>query len=334
MFAYRWRALAVIPFLSCAAHAQDIHFSQFFNTPLALTPAQIGAFDGAYRLSSVYRQQWRSVTQPFRTFGLGGDAKDAFGVRGLGAGLWLFNDRAGDSRLNTFHMSAGASYTMPLGEGHALSGGMQLGFTSLSIDRSDLRFDVQYNGYYYDPALSDGETFGRTGLFHPDLHAGVMYRYTVNKREWMQAGFALFNLTTPAIGFLGGPGEPLDRRGVFHFTSSFPIGEKTDLLPMAQFMAQGTYRELNLGGAVRFIRFDRYGARRALRLGGFYRAADAGYLYGGLEYDAWDIGISYDINVSDLVPASRYRGAWEITAVYIFGRPMLIPRFKACPEQL
>ena len=59
--------------------AQDIHFSQFFHTPLASSPGNIGAFDGDYRVHGIFRQQWRAVTQPYRTFGLGYDAANAFG---------------------------------------------------------------------------------------------------------------------------------------------------------------------------------------------------------------------------------------------------------------
>lgn len=64
-----------------AGVAQDIHFSQFFNVPMGLNPGCIGQFDGDYRAHGVFRQQWRSVTVPYRTFGLGGDARDFKGVK-------------------------------------------------------------------------------------------------------------------------------------------------------------------------------------------------------------------------------------------------------------
>ncbi|MCB9179736.1 MAG: type IX secretion system membrane protein PorP/SprF, partial [Flavobacteriales bacterium] len=68
-------SILVASFLTIGAlHAQDIHFSQFFHTPLANGPGSIGAFDGDYRINGIYRQQWRSVTRPYRTFGLGADA--------------------------------------------------------------------------------------------------------------------------------------------------------------------------------------------------------------------------------------------------------------------
>lgn len=318
------------------AFSQDIHFSQFFNTPYATSPGNIGVFDGDYRAGGVFRQQWRSVTQPYSTFGIGGDARNFLHKDGLGAGAWLYNDRAGDSRLNTFHFSIGGSWTQRIGDGdkQSITGGLQLGFTSLSLDQGDLSFDAQYNGFYYDPALDDGESFSRDAMTHPDVHAGLVYRYMPEPRQEVQVGLGLFNLTTPDIGFLGEPGVPLDMRSTFHVLTRFPAGEKVDVLPMVQYMTQGKFREFILGGQARIIQFEKYGLRRALRLGLYYRAADAGTIFAGFDYDAWDFGISYDINLSDLVPASHSRGGLELTAIWIMRKNPPLPRYKACPEMM
>lgn len=317
--------------------AQDIHFSQFFNAPLGLGPGAIGTFDGDYRMNGIFRQQWRSVTVPYRTFALGGDAANAAGVQGLGIGAWLFNDKAGDSRLQQTHLSVGASWTEKFGpaKDNAITAGVQLGFTSLSLDASALSFDNQYNGYYYDPGLASGEGFDRSALVHPDLHAGFVYRYRPAKRTGIQAGAGFFNLTKPKIGFLGGPGSPLDVRTTVHAMAQFPVSKNFDVLPMLQFMAQGKFNEVDLGANVRYILNDSYGLNRAVQLGAHYRASDAGYIYGGMEYDDWTFGISYDINTSDLVPASRNRGGIELTLIRIFRkRPPVPVQFKACPAQL
>lgn len=317
--------------------AQDIHFSQFFNAPLASGPGNIGVFDGDYRVNGIFRQQWRSVTTPYRTFAVGGDAANFHGVPGLGVGAWLFNDRAGDSHLNQFHLSVGASWTEHFGGSgeHAVTGGVQVGFTSLTLDNGGLSFDAQYNGFYYDPNLDSGERFARDGLVHPDVNVGALYRYHPTERKLLQAVISFFNLTTPSIGFLGEPGVPLDTRTTFNAITQFPVSAKLDLLPMAQYMKQGEFNEFDLGANIRYILLQRYGLQRAV-LGGFHRrAADAGYLYAGLEYDDWTFGLSYDINTSDLVPASRNRGAIEFTLIRIFKkRPALPARFKACPVQL
>ena len=327
---------AVFILLGPHVFGQDIHFSQFFNTPYATNPANIGLFDGQYRAGGVFRQQWRSVTVPYRTFGLGGDAANVGGVTGLGAGLWLYNDRAGDSRLNTFHVSLGASWTQKLGaaKDQSITGGVQVGLTSLSIDYSRLSFDSQYNGFYFDPSLASNEQFNRDAFTHPDVHAGLIYRYTPTKRDLIQAGISLFNITRPQVAF-NGYDSPLDGRSNLHVITRFPVSGKVDVQPMAQFMAQGKFREFILGGSARYILLDRYTYLRTLQAGLYWRASDAGYIFVGSEYDDWTLGLSYDINFSDLVPASRNRGGVELTAVRVFRRKPFVPcRFKACPTQM
>lgn len=333
----RAAACSVLLASSLLVLGQDIHFSQFFNVPSALNPATIGQFDGEYRANGVFRQQWRSVTVPYRTFGIGGDARDLAGKKGLGAGAWLFNDRAGDSRLNQFHLDLGASWTEQLDadQHHSLTLGARAGFTSLTLDQGGMSFDAQYNGFYYDPDLDTGEDFNRDGLLHADVNAGAIYRYQPQPRKQLQVGFALFNITKPGIGFLGEPVVPLDMRTGFHILSSFPVSGRVDVLPMLHHMTQGEFRELDLGANVRYILLDRYGLKRAVLFGLQMRAADAGTVYAGFERDAWTFGASYDINTSDLVPASRNRGAIEFTAIHIWKKQPPIPvRFKACPEQL
>ncbi len=320
-----------------SATAQDIHFSQFFNVPSALNPGTIGLFDGDYRANGVYRQQWRSVTVPYRTFGIGGDAHDFAKVKGLGAGAWLNNDRAGDSRLSQFHLDLGASWTEHLDGAlhHSITIGARVGFTSLTLDNGGLSFDAQYNGFYYDPDRDNGENFKRDGLVHADVSTGMVYRYHPEARKLLQVGYGLFNLTKPGIGFLGEPDVPLDMRSDFHILGAFPISERWDLQPMLHHMGQGKFRELDLGANARYILLDRYGLNRAVIFGVHMRTKDAGYLFAGFERDAWTFGASYDINTSDLVPASRNRGAIEFTAIHIWKKQSPFPvRFKACPEQL
>ena len=55
--------------LTAPAFGQDLHFSQFFNSPLTTNPANTGFIpDGDYRIGMNYRNQWSSVMQvPYKT---------------------------------------------------------------------------------------------------------------------------------------------------------------------------------------------------------------------------------------------------------------------------
>src|SRR5687767_14196165 len=53
--------------ITYSGFSQDIHFSQFFETPLLRNPSLAGIFTGDLRLQMVYRTQWSSVTVPYQT---------------------------------------------------------------------------------------------------------------------------------------------------------------------------------------------------------------------------------------------------------------------------
>jgi hypothetical protein len=55
--------------------AQDIHFSQIFETPLLRNPALAGIFSGDVRMQSVYRSQWNSITDAYHTTSLNAEYK-------------------------------------------------------------------------------------------------------------------------------------------------------------------------------------------------------------------------------------------------------------------
>src|SRR5678815_5034661 len=77
--------------------AQDLHLSQFYETPLLRNPALAGIFTGDVRVNAVYRDQWNSVTSGYRTGSLSGEYKVPVG-RGddyVTWGMQLFYDKAG-----------------------------------------------------------------------------------------------------------------------------------------------------------------------------------------------------------------------------------------------
>jgi hypothetical protein len=66
-----WNLLFVI-----SMNGQDLHFSQFMNSPLTTNPANTGFIPGGdYRVGINYRNQWSSVMLiPYKTMSAFGDA--------------------------------------------------------------------------------------------------------------------------------------------------------------------------------------------------------------------------------------------------------------------
>lgn len=330
------RPILLLLFLSAFSlcKGQDIHFSQYGMAPMKIDPALSGSFDGDYRFIGNHRTQWLSVTRPYSTFGLSMDARDLQGIEGLGAGIFAYHDVAGDSRLRTFQIGVNASwrFKLPYDSSHSLAIGLQPRFEQRSINYEDLNFDNQYNGLYFDPSRSTGENFSRQQRAYLDASLGVHYHWNAGKRKVREAGIGLYNLFKPRQSFYDAAWVKRDRRMTAFISTEHPIDPELNLKPSAFLALQGSFRELVFGSDLEYILRDELGLYRSIFAGIWYRNRDAGFLKLGMHYDEWRVGLSYDINISDLRPASQGRGGFEITLRYIlrrYERPN--ESYKSCP---
>ena len=317
--------------------AQDIHYSQFDFSPLNLNPANTGVFDGDYRFAANQRTQWKSVTVPFSTFSISADAFEPEEKKNLGVGIQMNHDIAGDSRFRTFQFNATGAYFLPFKSDSTtrISVGMMLGVTNRNLSYDQLYFDNQYNGYVYVPGSDHGETFQRESRTYMNLQFGAAYYKKLAGRNFILGGISLANITKPKQSYFDVTTIKLDRRFNVHATMQYAVTEEIEIIPSVLMQFQGKYKEVVLGGQARYILVNSKGVYRAVRAGLFYRSRDAGYLSVGIDYDKWQAGISYDINLSDLVPASRHRGGLELAVIYIIDRfnPKMIQR-RICPNYI
>ena len=105
--------------------AQDLHFSQFFNSPLTTNPANTGFLpEYDYRLGANYRQQWASIPAQFKTMSIYGDAqafRDRFESGWVGLGGAILRDVAGSGNLTSTKIYGSAAYHQMLGSTGLLS---------------------------------------------------------------------------------------------------------------------------------------------------------------------------------------------------------------------
>src|SRR3954463_13036152 len=87
--------------LSAIGFSQDIHFSQFFEAPLLRNPSLAGIFTGDVRVQFVYRDQWNSVTNAYRSGSVNAEYKMPVGKQDdfITAGLQILYDKAGTAGL-------------------------------------------------------------------------------------------------------------------------------------------------------------------------------------------------------------------------------------------
>ena len=319
--------------LCCSAMAQDIHFSEFYNAPLQLNPSYTGFFNGDYRLTAIYRNQWSSVTVPYSTLEGSADFRMLTGNEGkniFGLGIDAFSDKAGDSQFSTNEVTFSSAFSLATGDDKTnyISGGVSAGVGDASIDNSNLVFDQQW----FQPNTTSAENINSNSYVFLDMSGGVSWHYIPNKFTNFNIGGAVYHINQPMESFLDESTSQLFRKYLVDASAQFSVSNTCDLYPKALFELQGPYKELDFGGLLRFNLSPGYIKNQGVYVGAFYRWGDAMVITSRIDMNAISFALSYDITVSHLLKDSRAQGGPEISIIYIgkfigTQHPSVCPRF-------
>lgn len=319
------------------AAAQDIHFSQFYASPLNLNPALTGYSEGDYRVTGIYRNQWNTVTTPFVTYSASYDMrvmpkklkKDIFGVGGL-----FVNDVSGNGKLGMLSIMVSSAYHKRLGKNsdHYLGLGIQLGYVQRRLDYNSLTFPSQHDGDAFNTTTASGENFGNNNTGYFDMQAGLLYSTQIKERLGLFAGFTLYHLTQPTESFLGNDAK-LAMRNLAHAGLRIKLTERLYLTPNVLFMLQNKAQQVNFGSAIEY-HFGKKSDKVIASIGGWYRLEDSGIVSASAEYKRVRLGLSYDVTTSGLKEVPKPTGSFEISLVYLglFPSNDVGPILVPCPR--
>ncbi len=343
------RVFIVFGALMCLSglRAQDVHFSQYNASPLLLNPSLAGLSEGDYRAYLNYRMQWMALQggTAYRTIAGGGDiavGKITKYNSFAGIGLTFYSDQSGAINLSNNRLSLSFAYHFMLDRKgtQQLSAGLEGSFYYSSINPSLATFDSQYdfNTGTFNPS-GTRETFGRTGVIYGDAGLGILYNAVYKNGINFYTGFSLDHVNQPNISFepsgqdaSGGAGKKLYIKETLHGGLSFPIGNRLSIMPNYLLLIQGPTQEFDLGCSFKTVLGN--DARRsttAFHVGVQYRGVlDAIIINTRLDIKGFTCGLSYDVNISKLLPASHSVGAPEIALTY-HGFSRKKPRPGFCP---
>lgn len=324
-----------------ASIAQDIHFSQFYETTVLRNPALTGIFSDDFKAGVVYRNQWSSIGYPFKTMLASAETRFAINhtqTDFLTVSALFYSDKAGQAALKTTGIYPAINYNKFLEDDHNsyLSVGFAGGYLQRSFDMGRLTFDNQYQGGMFVPSLGAGETLPVAKLASWDLGTGVSFNSSLGEDHQLVyfAGLSAYHFTQPRANF-SETSEAVNLATRWNLSGGINL-TKDDTWSMqihGNYAMQGKYREAIIGGFLRWGPPDRSNQKSlALSGGAFYRFGDAIVPMLKLEYKKESIGLSYDINTSALKAASRMRGGLELTA---FVSGFLSRRYddkRACPR--
>ena len=298
--------------------AQDIHFSQFFEAPLLRNPSLAGIYTGDIRVQAVYRDQWNSVTDAYRTGSLNAEYRMPIGKGDdfITTGMQLLVDRAGTIGWTSTHVMPALNYHKSLSADHNqyLSLGFMGGWVHRYFDRSKITTNTQYDGG------GDGETFDKTSYSYLDGAVGMSFNSSLNDNPEnnFYIGAAYHHFNRPSYSFYRNAAIELYPKWVFSGGLRFGVTDYSYVTVMADHSRQGAFKETVAGGMYGLkIGADPDNPDYTVHGGFFMRADDALIPVIKIDYSPFSVALSYDINISKLKPSSYGRGGVELSISYI-----------------
>jgi type IX secretion system PorP/SprF family membrane protein len=304
--------------------AQDIHFSQFYETAILRNPALIGIFADDYKVVANYRTQWGAVSQPFVTQQLCFEGKIITNPNSadfFSYGLLANMDKAGSLQMSNFSAYPSISFNKSLEDVYHtfLSVGFTGGYAQRSFDPSKITTNNQYQGGNYDPNASNGEGNLTNKLNYLDLGVGI--NFSGGAGEYNQTsyfiGVSAYHLTKPKNSFFNNNQVNLDTRYTTSAGLTYRFADNYGLMLQSDYRLQGKFQELLFGGLLNWKKPSEYATEPLFvaYIGCFYRLNDAIIPVVKVDYMCYSLGLSYDVNLSKLSPASNMQGGLEISLV-------------------
>lgn len=329
-----------------ALQAQDATFSQFYANPLYLNPALTGNFNGFYRITGIYRNQWLGAVKgvaPFSTPSVGGDVsllKEKLNNRGaLGVGLVFLNDQLYGKSITHNKILVSVAYTMSFGKKRnvQLGLGFQGGVQTMQLkDNFDFASEVDQSLEF---TLPSNEALNTKMQLRENINAGLFFSAELIKGMRFYTGYSINNLSRQKESYLNvsNTTNRVDFRHVNHGGFEFDLGDKAVLIPGWLFSYQSKTLQTNWGlTAGIHVKKDIDPRKRATLYLGLWNRVNRDYPQTvqlipklGFEWQGFRAGFAFDAPLGQLRKDAKAAGggypqAFEISLSYI--GQILVPK--------
>jgi type IX secretion system PorP/SprF family membrane protein len=320
--------LLFITFFFIKGYSQDIHFSQFFADPISYNPANVGFFNGNYRLGVNHKEQWPwaakgkytnyNTTSAYADFSILDNKINEIDWAGIGVNF--INDQAGDGNLRSNKVAFGLAYHKGLDRYHKhfISLGFTFSYVNRAINFKELYFNNQWEervGFVAE--LPNLENLATENYSYFDMGIGLQGRNVVSQSLKLTYGLSILHLNQPKETFYD-QSNVLGIRYLVHVVAEYKINDKLDLQGSAYFTFQKETYE-TLFGALLSTELQSNSKKNSQKLlvGVFYRWNDALAPMVGYEYHRTRILMNFDVNLSKLSQASKGNGGFELSIVHV-----------------
>ncbi len=336
--------------MAVVSRGQDAAFSQIMAVPLQLNPAMSGAYEGTFRLSTLYRSQWNNLLEDaYRTYYLSGDARLSLNSKAIvedyiGVGVQFYSDnmRTYDFTNNSILVSAAFHKTLSQLNNNILSIGFQAGMIQKNFTYQKFTFQDQFNGVN-DFSFTTAETLPLNNYSYLDFSTGINYSGTIGAHSnTMVLGMGFFHVNTPNISFYQNESNidenilkdiDLNMRMTFYSLFDLDLNKFWSISPRVVAQMQGKHLRIEPGSGFRYEMSESF--ENAVHFGLYGRLNNSLdkvnftdlILMAGIETNGLFFGLSYDILVggnrkvyqrgqNSFEVSLRYIGKYEDNGVY------------------
>ncbi len=301
--------------LTLGVQAQDIHFSSVGFNPMFYNPAMTGFMNSKFRVSTIYRNQWQTVSRGYNTFFASFEAQPYTSLDnsfGIGCGIGFTSDVAGSLSFGEKDIAVSVSsfFALDRDNKNYISIGVQGCSKGWGMNLSNAEFNNQGN---YD----DNITYESLNTY--DFSLGISFQSAKDENHLFSTSVALFHINTPQLSrFENGDGY-LHRRLFSTISYTFPLkNERLLFNPQIFYQHQHNFNEILFGGDLLIKLKDAIFTTEILTIGMYVRNLESVVITPKFKYNNFMAGVAYDVNLSKLSKVSKTYGAFEFWLSYAF----------------
>jgi len=326
-------AISVSYFFCGALQAQDVSFTQPYNSPLLTNPALMGV-NQDLTVSTAYKSQWTGIGDGYKTIRFSAMSPILWDESGkLDAGLYYYNDQAGAFQTND--VGVAASYALKLDKFNTLTVALGGAYKNSQIDESSLTFGDQYiHGNFTDIAVTSEQIASPTSSII-DASYGLLWSFkpAFDSLQFF-AGVSGYHFYKPYDNYIQNSEAQLEAR--FNYVMGLKIRTIQNIDFAPQYMASwqggslsnlvGAYADyyLNIGTSNASMKDggdNKESFNSSVTLGTWYNVNAKTFSFIlGLKYDSYALGYSYGFGNGRIKETAFDMGQNEISLSYFLNR--------------
>jgi type IX secretion system PorP/SprF family membrane protein len=317
---YKKKIFVLFVLVSMLAKAQDPIFTQTSFILETINPAFSGFEDsGRTHAGILHRTQWPNLDLKINTqFFFWNQSFDYGRSLGFGIGVSALRQHESFTNYSQNQININYAHRVNLDGGWYFRPGLDLGvgYKDFQFGNLTLADQINIDTGVTNPTTVDPFGLNNDNVFFIDISSGFIFEKEEFDGTTYWLGVSVKHLNRPNISFVQGENLPLDIFYSLHGNYRFPFLKDNSIMMTLNYMQQGEYNRLDLGGVFQVNQFllGVTAATNPAQNGSNGHILTSINTFFGLEYTDFRFGLSYDFNTSKI---GRTNGVYELSVTYL-----------------